>query len=107
MGSRALDPALLIAWPTAEYGGMGLEGAVNIIHKKELDAAPTSEDRAALHGALTGKLKKANTAVECAARFLYDDVIDPAETRDILLKTLATLPPPAPRGHRKRIIEPF
>jgi hypothetical protein len=34
-------------------------------------------------------------------------VIDPAETRDILLKTLATLPQPAPRTERKRIIEPF
>ena len=38
MGSRPLEPSLLLAWPTAEFGGMGLEGAVNIIHKKELDA---------------------------------------------------------------------
>ena len=38
MGSQPLNPAILLAWPTAEYGGMGLEGAVNIIYKAELDA---------------------------------------------------------------------
>jgi acetyl-CoA carboxylase carboxyltransferase component len=45
--------------------------------------------------------------VESAAKFLYDDVIDPADTRDILIKTLETLPQAAPRTTRKRVIEPF
>ncbi len=107
MGSRPLNPAILLAWPTAEYGGMGLEGAVNIIHKKELDAAVTLEERADLHAGLTADLKRSNTAVECAGKFLYDDVIDPANTRDILLKTLETLPPAVRNAGRKRIIEPF
>ena len=107
MGSRPLDPAILLAWPTAEFGGMGLEGAVNIIYAKELDAAATPEERAELHAQLTAELKRSNTAVESGAKFLYDDVIDPADTREILLKTLDTLPQPAPRTTRKRIIEPF
>jgi acetyl-CoA carboxylase carboxyltransferase component len=107
MGSRPLDPAILLAWPTAEYGGMGLEGAVNIIHKKDLEAAASLEERADLHARLTASLKKSNTAVESAAKFLYDDVIDPAETREILIKTLGTLPTPPRRDGRKRIIEPF
>ncbi|MGB3867546.1 MAG: carboxyl transferase domain-containing protein, partial [Xanthobacteraceae bacterium] len=107
MGSRPLDPAILLAWPTAEYGGMGLEGAVNIIHAKELDAAQTPEERADLHASLTAGLKRSNTAVESAAKFLYDNVIDPAETREILSLTLETLPPPQPRTSRKRLIEPF
>ncbi|MFO1159197.1 MAG: carboxyl transferase domain-containing protein [Reyranellaceae bacterium] len=106
MGSQPLDPAILLAWPTAEYGGMGLEGAVNIIYRAELEAAAESE-RAALHKDLTDALKRSNTALEVAARYLYDDVIDPADTRDILIKTLATLPPPPPRTTRKRLIEPF
>ncbi len=107
MGSRPLDPAILLAWPTAEYGGMGIEGAVNIIYRQQLEAAKDAEARAALHLRLTNEIKQSNTALEVAGRFLYDDVIDPADTRDILLKTLATLPPPAPRTTRKRLIEPF
>jgi acetyl-CoA carboxylase carboxyltransferase component len=107
MGSQPLDPAVLLAWPTAEFGGMGLEGAVNIIYRKELDAEPDPAARAELHRALTDELKRGNTAIETAARFLYDDVIDPADTRDILIKTLATLPIPPPRTSRKRIVEPF
>ena len=107
MGSQPLNPAILLAWPTAEYGGMGLEGAVNIIYKAELDAVADPEERAAQHKRLTDGLKRSNTALEVAARFHYDDVIDPADTRDILIKTLATLPPPPPRTTRKRLIEPF
>jgi acetyl-CoA carboxylase carboxyltransferase component len=107
MGSRPLEPAILVAWPTAEFGGMGLEGAVNIIYAKELEAAATPEERAELHADLTAELKRSNTAVESAARFLYDDVIDPANTRDVLIRTLETLPQPAPRTTRKRVIEPF
>ena len=107
MGSQPLNPAILLAWPTAEYGGMGLEGAVNIIYKAELDAVADAEERAALHKRLTDALKRSNTAIEVAARYHYDDVIDPADTRDILIKTLATLLPPPPRTTRKRLIEPF
>jgi acetyl-CoA carboxylase carboxyltransferase component len=107
MGSQPLNPAILLAWPTAEYGGMGLEGAVNIIYKVELDAVADAEERAALHKRLTDALKRSNTAIEVAARYHYDDVIDPADTRDILIKTLATLPPPPSRTTRKRLIEPF
>ncbi|MEO8558130.1 MAG: carboxyl transferase domain-containing protein [Rhodospirillales bacterium] len=107
MGSQPLNPAILVAWPTAEFGGMGIEGAVNIIYRKELEAEADPTVRAELHRSLTDELKRGNRAVETAGRFLYDDVIDPAETRDILLKTLATLPIPAPRTTRKRIIEPF
>jgi acetyl-CoA carboxylase carboxyltransferase component len=107
MGSPPLDPAVLVAWPTAEFGGMGLEGAVNILHGPELDAAPDAQARTALQAKLAEKLKAHNTALEVASRYLVDDVIDPAETRDILLKTLASLPKPEPRTSRKRIIEPF
>lgn len=107
MGSRPFEPAILVAWPTAEFGGMGLEGAVNIIYAKELEAVTVPEDRAQLHASLTAELKRSHTAIECAANFLYDDVIDPASTRSILIKTLETLPQPAPRGTRKRVIEPF
>ncbi len=107
MGSRPLHPSILVAWPTAEFGGMGLEGAVNIIYRRELDAEPDEAARASMHARLTAELKRANTSLEAAARFQYDDVIDPADTRAVLLNTLATSPPPSPRDRRKRLIEPF
>lgn len=107
MGSRPFDPAILLAWPTAEFGGMGLEGAASIIHRKELEAIDDNERRAAVHRDRTDALKRYNTALEVAGRFGYDDVIDPADTRAILLETLATLPPPLPRAGRKRTIEPY
>jgi acetyl-CoA carboxylase carboxyltransferase component len=46
-----------------------------------------------------------NTALEVGGRFEYDDVIDPAETRDMLARTLRALPKPAPRVGRKRVID--
>jgi acetyl-CoA carboxylase carboxyltransferase component len=105
MGSRPLDPALLVAWPTAEFGGMGLEGAVNIIHKAALAAAPDADARARLHAGFTADLRRINTALETAGRFEIDDVIDPADTRRMLAATLDRLPPPRPRAGRKRIID--
>lgn len=107
MGSQVLDPAVLLAWPTAEYGGMGLEGAVSILHKRELDAIGDLDARTARHRELTQALKDEHTALPTAAKFVYDNVIDPADTRDMLLRTLETLPPPEPRSGRKRVIEPF
>jgi acetyl-CoA carboxylase carboxyltransferase component len=107
MGSLPLEPRLLVAWPTAEFGGMGLEGAVNIIHKKALEEIADPEKRARFHKEKTEELKFFNTALGVAARFGIDDVIDPAETRDILIKALAALPAPSPRTGRKRVIDNF
>ncbi|MDB5871188.1 MAG: hypothetical protein JWQ07_630 [Ramlibacter sp.] len=107
MGSQALDPAILLAWPTAEYGGMGLEGAVTIIYKRELEAAADAEERARLHARLTAELKDEHSAIVSGSRFTYDDVIDPVDTRELLLRTLEALPAAPPRTTRKRLIEPF
>lgn len=107
MGSQPLDPAVLLAWPTAEYGGMGLEGAVSILHKRELEAIADPAARASRHRELTDRLKQEHTAIEAAGKYVYDDVIDPTDTRAILLNTLRTLPPAPARSERKRVIEPF
>lgn len=107
MGSQPLDPAVLLAWPTAEYGGMGLEGAITILHKHELEAIPDPAERAARHASLVAQLKADNAALPAAAKLVYDDVIDPADTRRILLRTLRTLAVPPLRAQRKRVIEPF
>lgn len=100
MGSQALSPAVLLAWPGAQYGGMGLEGAVEIAYGRELAAIPDAAERDARRAAYLEELRHAGSAVETAARFLYDDVIDPADTRKLLLLTMASfagLDPDRPR----------
>ena len=105
MGARGLDPALCVGWPTAEFGGMGLEGAVNITHAKELAAAPDEATRADIHAKATADLKRMNTGIEIAAKFEIDDIIDPADTRHFLGRTLDALPTPPARSHRKHAID--
>lgn len=107
MGSASLDPALLLAWPTAEYGGMGLEGAVSILHRRELEAIPDPEERARMRAHLTDELREEHKPLMAAGRLVYDDVIDPADTREILRRTLDGFPVAPPRTTRKRIIEAF
>ncbi len=107
MGAAACAPDLLLAWPTAEFGGMGIEGAVNIIHGNELDAIEDEADKAALHKQRTEELKTYHTALATAQRFHVDDVIDPADTRAILANTLSAFPEASRNGGRKRVVEPW
>lgn len=107
MGSAAFQPDLLVAWPTAEFGGMGLEGAVNIIHRRELDATPSADERKALHGARTEELRRANTVFAAAERFQIDDVIDPADTRALLIAALAHRGSQRSDKRMRRIIDAF
>ena len=77
-----------IAWPTAEFGGMGLEGAVRLGYAKELAAEPEMT-RDALFERLVTQLYAAGKATSVAEWLEIDAVIDPAETRDWLLRGLA------------------
>ena len=105
MGSLAVRPDYYCAWPTAEHGAMGFEGAVKITHKQELEAIEDRTERLARERELADELREHNTALEVAARYEYDDVIDPADTRDVVDKFLTALPPVIPRAHRKRTID--
>jgi len=107
MGSDAFAPDLYVGWPTAEFGGMGLEGAVNIVYRDELEAAPDEEARKEMRSLLTAEMKERNTGLEYARTFGLDDVIDPADTRMVLTNLLDTLPVPAPRTTRKHPIDPW
>ena len=64
----------------------------------------TAERKRALK-AKADYLMRMNTALEVSGRFEYDDVVDPAETRDFLAKTLRALPRPASRSGRKRTVD--
>jgi len=85
MGSRSYRPNLVVAWPTAEFGGMGLEGAVEIMYPDELAKA---EDRERRRAELTEDLRKRHTARRIARSYGVDDVIDPRDTRPVLIQAI-------------------
>ena len=90
-------PFFTIAWPTAEFGPMGLEGAVQLGFRKELDAEPEGPARDALYEQLVAKMYEKGKGVSVAQVFEIDAVIDPSETRAWLLRghgcyVVSTLP---------------
>lgn len=91
-------PVATAAWPGGEFGGMGLEGAVRLGFRKELEAAPEAEREALFQRLLQQAIDKGQ-ALNMASHGEIDDVIDPAETRDWLLRVLAvaTARPLGPR----------
>jgi acetyl/propionyl-CoA carboxylase alpha subunit/acetyl-CoA carboxylase carboxyltransferase component len=88
-------PAVTVAWPTGEFGGMGLEGAVRLGYRQELDAIDDPAARRARYDELVAEHYARGRALSTAAAFEIDDVIDPAGTRAVLAATLSRS---APRG---------
>ena len=78
-----------VAWPTGEFGGMGLEGAVRLGYRKELEALPEGPEREALFEQLLAQQYDNGSAINMAATLEIDAVIDPATTRDWLVSGLA------------------
>ncbi len=87
-GGSFVNPVYSASWPTGEFGGMGLEGAVQLGYKKELDAVADPEERQALFDKLLARLYDVGRATEAAAHLEIDAVIDPADTRSVLLRAL-------------------
>ncbi len=96
------EPLLTVAWPTAHLGPMGLEGAVKLALRKELEAIADEAERDQRVRDLTAAAEENARALNAATLFELDDVIDPAETRTLIASTLnaAALPPQPTRGHR-------
>ena len=82
-------PDATVAWPTGEFGGMGLEGAVRLGWRKELAAAAEGAERDALFQQLLANQVEAGGALNMAATLEIDAVIDPADTRAWLARGLA------------------
>jgi acetyl-CoA carboxylase carboxyltransferase component len=101
VGGSLHEPLLTVAWPGAHLGPMGLEGAVRLALRKELEAIEGEEERERRVRELTAAAEENAKALNAAALFELDDVIDPAETRSLLAATLAAAgPPQVEGGHR-------
>jgi len=80
------------AWPTGEFGGMGLEGAVKAGFKKELEAIENPQERETLYENLVAQLYERGKATNMASYLEIDAVIDPAETRMWIIQGLKAHP---------------
>ena len=95
-------PFFAVSWPTGEFGGMGLEGAVKLGYRKELAAIDDPAERMARYEEMVAAMYEQGKALNTATVFEVDDVIDPADTRRWIVEGLRACPPPAPRTAKKR-----
>ena len=93
-------PVFTVAWPTGEFGAMGLEGAVRLGFRKELEASPEGPEREALYQRLVAQQYANGSAVQMATTLEIDAVIDPVDTRNWLRNGLASARVRDPSGLR-------
>jgi acetyl/propionyl-CoA carboxylase alpha subunit/acetyl-CoA carboxylase carboxyltransferase component len=91
-----------VAWPTGEFGGMGLEGYVRLGFRKEMEAIADPVEREKYYKDKVAQLYANGKAVSIASVLEIDEVIDPAETRHWIVAGLRSMPPTPPRTGRKR-----
>ena len=95
-------PLFTISWPTGEFGGMGLEGAVKLGYRKELEAIEDPEERAATYQALVDRMYDVGKAISMADHFEIDEVVDPMDSRRWIVQALKSSSRPKPRTGKKR-----
>ena len=101
-GGSFKAPLFTVAWPTGEFGGMGLEGAVKLGYRKELAAVEDPAARQQLFAEMVARMYEHGKAVSYATYFEIDDVIDPADSRTWITTALRSTPPPPVRRRKKR-----
>ena len=98
IGGASSVPFLNVAWPTAEFAGMNIDGAVKLSARRELAAIEDPEERIAAYDQRVAQGYESARAVNSGARY----VIDPADTRAFIVQGLKSLPPAPPRASKKR-----
>jgi acetyl/propionyl-CoA carboxylase alpha subunit/acetyl-CoA carboxylase carboxyltransferase component len=107
-GASAGMPYFTVAWPTAEFAGMNIEGSVKLGFRKELAAIEDPEARRADFDKRVERAYESAKAVNAATGGGLDDVIDPTDTRSWIVRGLQALPPVRPReGKKYPYIDPW
>jgi acetyl-CoA carboxylase carboxyltransferase component len=99
-GGSMKVPRFAVGWPTSEFGPMGLEGAVRLGMRRELEAIEDDAARQAAYESAVAAAYEKGRGLNVAAHWEIDDVIDPADTRrwiTMLTREVASMPPPAGR----------
>ena len=104
-GGSLREPLLTVAWPGAHLGPMGLEGAVRLGLRKELEAIADTDEREERVRQATAAAQDNAKALNAAQLFEIDDVIDPAETRALIAATLDAATAHPHRRRRRRFVD--
>ncbi|MEZ5155083.1 MAG: carboxyl transferase domain-containing protein [Solirubrobacterales bacterium] len=101
-GGGMHEPLLTVGWPTAELGAMGLEGAVRLGLRRELEAIADPDERERRVREVTEHAHEHAKGLNAATIFELDDIVDPADTRRLVSATLAAAAsrPRRPGAHR-------
>ena len=95
------------AWPTGEFGAMGLEGAIKAGFKKELAAIADPQEREKLYEQLLAQLRERGKAINMASYLEIDSVIDPADTRKWIMQGIKSVPARCPQETGHSFIDPW
>ncbi len=101
-GGSFKEPFATVAWPTAEFGGMGLEGQVKLGFRNELAAIEDPIERKTRYDLLVEAAYQRGKALVAGTSFAVDDVIDPADSRRWISAAFDSAPPPPHRTGKKR-----
>jgi acetyl-CoA carboxylase carboxyltransferase component len=101
------DSFFTASWPTGEFGGMGLEGAVKAGFKKELEAIKDPAEREALYEKLVAQMYERGKAINMAAHLEIDAVIDPADTRKWIMRGLSSTATRKPDKGNHAYVDPW
>jgi len=104
-GGSFKAPAFCVAWPTAELGGMGLEGAVRLGFRRELEAIDDPAEQARAFAEMVERAYEHGRALNAATTFEIDDVIDPADTRRWITSAFGDWAPPARTAKKRPCID--
>lgn len=105
-GGSFKAPLFCVAWPTGEVGAMGLEGAVRLGFRRELEAIEDPAERQRSFDEMVERAYEHGKALSSASHFEIDDVIDPADTRRWIVSALESAPPPVPgAGERRPMVD--
>ncbi len=102
-GGHFHAPFFIVSWPTGEFGGMNLEGAVRIGMRKQLEAIEDPAAREEMAQAMIAEAHQRGKALNMASLLELDAVIDPAETRSWIVRGLRSAPRPVREGRRRFI----
>jgi acetyl-CoA carboxylase carboxyltransferase component len=98
-------PIFTVAWPTSEFGGMGLEGAVKLGFRKEIAAVEDPAARRQLFDEMVARMYEIGKGVNMASHFEIDDVIDPLESRRWIMGGIGSWAPPKRDGKKRPCVD--